>query len=167
MIHLILCLIVALLDIAGFNMSLLNIIVKEEKNDMQEMAETAARKNEIEEVAKVIAAEAAGEGEEGMRAVASVIMNRANNKSKSPIDIVTSKNQFYGYTAKNKDKLYKQVKDIAYKLAEDIYSKKLKDTVKGAEYFLLPNEKVRSWHGEPTVKIGKHQFYKESNRRQK
>jgi spore germination cell wall hydrolase CwlJ-like protein len=117
------------------------------------------------ELARVIAAEGASEGEKGMRAIASTIMNRSNSSGKTPLDIVTAKNQYYGYTAPNKEKLYGQVKDIADAIANDLIEGRLEDITNGAEYFLLPNEKVRSWHGDRTKTIGKHTFYKEAKRK--
>lgn len=157
--------------IMDFNlMSLLSTIGLAPKQDNKTavaiMGEDVAMKNKImTEVAKVLAAEGASEGEEGMRAIASTIMNRMAGTNKNALDIVSQKNQYYGYTAENKDKLYKQVKDTADKVARDLVEGKLKDNTGGAKYFLLPKEKVRSWHGDKTVNIGKHTFYKEAKRK--
>jgi N-acetylmuramoyl-L-alanine amidase len=112
------------------------------------------------EVAKTIAAEAAGEGEKGMMAVANVINNRSISKGKSPSEIISEKNQFYGATAKNRDELYREVKPTADKMVEMMYQKKLVDNTGGAEYFRQPTEKIRKWHGEQTVQIGNHIFHK-------
>lgn len=109
-------------------------------------------------VAEVIAAEAGGESEIGMRAVACVIANRARAQHKTPYQIVTAKNQFYGLTAKNREKLYRQVKPIADKLAARIMS--LPDITGGALYFRTARERVFPWCKIRTVKIGKHIFYK-------
>ncbi len=133
---------------------------------LQIMGDDVAYKQKAKaELARVLAAEGAGEGEKGMRAIASTIMNRANKSGKSPLDIVSAKNQYYGYTAPNKEKLYGQVKDTADMIANDMIEGRLKDSVNGAEYFLLPTEKVRSWHGDKTVTLGKHTFYKEAKRK--
>jgi len=139
---------------------------QDNKTAVASMGEDVAMKNKImTEVAKVLAAEGASEGEAGMRAIASTIMNRMAGTNKNALDIVSQKNQYYGYTAENKDKLYKQVKDTADKIARDLVEGKLKDNTGGAKYFLLPKEKVRSWHGDKTVNIGKHTFYKEAKKK--
>ena len=126
------------------------------------LAASLARAESQEQIiAEVIAAEAAGEGERGLRAVACVIANRARAQHKTPYQIVTAKNQFYGYTAKNRHKLYLQVKPIVDKLAGDIM--RIKDITGGAVNF----ENIEAF-GEPgwrkgkvkTCKIGRHTFYK-------
>jgi len=112
-------------------------------------------------VAAVIAAEACGEGEIGMRAVAHTIQNRAREWRKTPYQIVTAKNQYYGYTATNRDRLYAQCQQTADRLAMGIYTQTNgHDITEGALYFLLPGERVRAWHGEKTVTIKKHTFYR-------
>ena len=116
----------------------------------------------ISEIAKVIAAEAANQGEDGMKAVANTISNRAKSRNKDFAEIVAEKNQYYGYTNPNRDKIYASVKPMADKIARDLIEGNLKDNTNGAEYFLLPTEKVRKWHGDKTVTIGDHTFYKEN-----
>lgn len=111
-------------------------------------------------VAITIAAEACSEGEVGMQAVANTIKNRAIARRKTPAQIVTQKNQYYGATASNRHKLYAQCKATADRLAREIMT--LPDVTGGAQYFLLPKEPVRKWHGAKTVKIGRHTFYKEA-----
>lgn len=122
------------------------------------VADLARGENETEIVARVIAAEAAGEGEIGLRAVACVIANRARAQHKTPYQIVTARNQFYGLTAKNRKKLYRQVKPIADRLAAEIMS--LPDITGGALYFRTAQERVFPWCKIRTVKIGKHIFYR-------
>lgn len=121
-------------------------------------ASLARGEDEAGIVASVIAAEAAGEGEPGMRAVACVIANRARAQGKTAYQIVTAKNQFYGLTAKNREKLYRQVKSIADNLAARIMS--LPDITSGALYFRTAKERLFPWCKIRTVKIGKHIFYK-------
>ncbi len=129
--------------------------------ELDKLAEEIKLLHEKMEVAKTIAAEAAGEGEQGMIAVANVMENRSIKKGKTPFEIINEKNQFYGTTAKNREELYRQVKPIADKIVEQMYQKKLKDTTGGAEYFRQPKEKVMKWHGDETVRIGNHIFHKE------
>jgi spore germination cell wall hydrolase CwlJ-like protein len=128
---------------------------------LDELAAKIKLMHEKMEVAKTLAAEAAGEGEEGMRGAANVMNNRSVKKGKTPFEIINEKNQFYGTTAKNRDKLYQEVKPIADKIVEEMYQKKLKDNTGGAEYFRQPKEKIMKWHGDETVRIGNHIFHKE------
>ncbi|MFA5049261.1 MAG: cell wall hydrolase [Patescibacteria group bacterium] len=111
------------------------------------------------EVAKVICAEACGEGEIGMQAVANVINNRAKLWNKSHYQIVIQQNQFFGYIANNKNKLYNQCKLYSLYIIDNIDN--IDDITNGAIYFLKEGERKGEWIGEKTVTIGKHTFYKE------
>ena len=123
-------------------------------------ASLARAESQEQIIAEVIAAEAAGEGERGLLAVACVIANRAKAQYKTPYQIVTAKNQFYGLTAKNRHKLYAAVKPIADRLARDIM--RLEDITGGALYFRTEKERLFPWTKpeNKTVKIGNHIFYK-------
>jgi hypothetical protein len=112
-----------------------------------------------EAVAITISAEASGEGYEGMYRVANTIANRAKLWHKTPYEIVSSKNQYYGYTAKNRIKLYKSVKKDADYLAKNIMT--LKDKTNGAIYFRRPDEKMFKWCKIKTASYKNHIFYKE------
>jgi spore germination cell wall hydrolase CwlJ-like protein len=116
-----------------------------------------AEENNI--VARVIAAEACGEGKEGMQAVANVIRNRSRKWRQPIVKVVTARNQFYGYSASNRDRLYSQCKEVADELASNIEI--LPDITNGALYFRQPSEPIYSWHGEQTVVIKNHIFHKE------
>lgn len=111
-----------------------------------------------EVVASTICAEAVGEGYVGLYAVSNVIANRSRAWNKTPYEIVTQKNQFYGYTAKNREGLYKQEKDYCDYLAKNLLE--LNDITNGALYFRKANEKKRSWHETFCIKIKEHTFYK-------
>lgn len=112
-------------------------------------------------VAEVIAAEACGEGKNGMQCVANVIANRAKKQHKTPYEIVTQKNQFFGYTSKHRLLLYLSVKNTVDKLAENIMD--LPDLTNGATNF----ENINRF-GKPkwarkmllTLKYKNHNFYK-------
>jgi spore germination cell wall hydrolase CwlJ-like protein len=117
------------------------------------------------EIAKVLAAEAANQGERGMIAVANTINNRSINRKQDLMTVISSPNQYYGYTAKNKDDIYAGVKDLADSIAEKLINGELEDITDGAEYFLLPNEGIRAWHGDMTTTIGDHTFYRESKKK--
>ena len=112
--------------------------------------------NEV--VASTICAEAVGEGFIGLYAVSNAIANRSIKWDKTPYEVVTQKNQFCGYTSKNKEKLYNQGKDYC-----DYFSKnllELDDITGGAIYFRKVGEKKQKWHLRRTIKIGNHIFYK-------
>lgn len=109
-------------------------------------------------VAIVISAEACGEREIGMYAVANTIQNRMILKEKTAYEIVTELHQYRGNTAQNRYKLFEECKDISLKLTSNIG--KLEDITNGALYFKRPEEKRQIWHNILTVKIGNHEFYK-------
>jgi len=122
-------------------------------------------------VAKVIAGEAASEGEEGMKGVACVIQRRSGVKGKGPtyydpINIVLAKGQFDAVKhPEMMERNYAEVKDIADALASKIGS--LVDNTDGATHFVTSeyHEKNKD-HGwlknmEVTKTIGKLVFMKE------
>ena len=113
-------------------------------------------------VAKVIAGEAAGEGYDGMYAVACVIQNRG----KDPIKIVTSPYQFSAIKDNElMDRNYKQVKKVVDKLSNQIGN--LTDTTGGATNYVTnshyASHKNRGWLSrlKVTKVIGNHTFLKE------
>ena len=120
----------------------------------------ANKDKELETIAMVIASEAANQDEIGLRAVTCVIANRAKAQGISPYAVVTARNQFYGYTAKNRHKLYLQVKPIVDRLARNIMN--LKDITGGALYFRRPDEKMFPWIKKEnfTVRYKNHLFYR-------
>jgi len=111
------------------------------------------------EVAKVVAAEACGEGTTGMRLVLNVIQNRAKAWNKSMFQIVSQKNQFYGYTASNKERLYRECRSVVDSLIANANG--IPDATDGALFFRQPSEPEYSWHGEETLRYGNHIFHKE------
>lgn len=112
------------------------------------------------DIAVTLSDEAGGEGEQGMRAVGSVIANRSKAWNKTPHQIVTAKNQFYGYTAKNRLLRYREVKPIADKIALEIMAGTIKDTVNGGLYFRTAKEKRFKWCKVETARVFNHIFYK-------
>jgi spore germination cell wall hydrolase CwlJ-like protein len=148
----------------GFSMGLEELVMarKQPVTAMQEMANSATYNKVVLEVAKTLAAEAGGEGAVGMNAVAHVMDNRKTQWKKDIMEVISAKNQFYGYTAKNRDKIFEQVKDVALPLAEAVVNGTLgKDTTGGALYFRQPKEPIYKWHGQETTRIGGHIFHKE------
>ena len=126
-------------------------------------ASTAAadpsRQDQTQALAVTIAAEAASHGYTGMYYVANTIANRAKRQGKTPYQIITARNQYYGYTATNRYKRYADVKAIADKLAAQIMV--LPDRTGGATFFRQPNEKRCAWHRVETMRYKNHIFYRE------
>lgn len=117
-----------------------------------------AQADENKSIAITIAAEAAGEGFEGMYRVANTIANRSELYHKTPFQVVSQKNQYYGFTAKNRIKLYESVKEEADYLAQNIL--KLKDKTDGALYFRTHKEPRFKWCKVETARYKNHVFYK-------
>lgn len=119
-------------------------------------------------VAAVLMAEAWGEGEIGMMAVAEVIRNRAQERHRSPLGVVTTPKQFsclnntspealYGRFATNPD--YEK----ALRIARLIYNQpeRLPGHAQGANHYTRSDEQP-SWAvgKQPVVVIGAHAFYR-------
>lgn len=121
----------------------------------------ARAEKEQQTIARVIAAEACGEGERGMIMVAQVIASRARAWGKTPYQIVTAKNQFFGLTAKNSNRLYQDCQSVADRLATLIFTWQTgQNLTGGALYFRQPGEKRMPWHKTETVRYKNHIFYK-------
>lgn len=104
-------------------------------------------------VADTIYYEARGESEDGMRAIAHVIYNRAKKEGVSPCIIVRRPNQF----AKGP----KHPKSDRWKIAKKISINPGWDLTRGATYF--HNRSVRPYwirSLKVTFKLGAHIFYK-------
>lgn len=112
------------------------------------------------EVAKVISAEMCSKGAIAMQGVANTIYNRMIKYNKTAFEIVVERNQYYGYTNKNKDKIFqnKNCQQISLQLTNNIEN--LIDITNGALYFRMEGEKIQEWHKELTVKISQIYFYK-------
>jgi len=112
------------------------------------------------DVAKVICAEMCSEGNISMYGVANSIQNRMKLNNKTAYEIVTEKNQYYGYTNINKNKIFedKQCRETSLYLSRNITD--LVDITNGALYFRVEDEKIQTWHNILTVKIGRIYFYK-------
>lgn len=125
-------------------------------------------------VAACLILEAANQGEEGLRAVASVIANRAERVPDRYLAVVK---QPYAFSALNKastdktgefgyDRLVRRAsKDANWPLAlaivDELYANTLADNTYGADHYSRKDE-LPSWsHGmRATVVIGDHLFFK-------
>lgn len=122
---------------------------------------TSANAGQFEDIGRTLAAEAGGEGIEGMRLVAMTVQNRMKAQHKTAHQIVSAKSQYYGFTAKNGARLYKSVKARADQVARELLDGKLKDKTGGAVYFINPKtEKPFRWCKVLTYAHGNHHFYR-------
>ena len=110
----------------------------------------------ISEVASVVYAESRGEGEQGMRAVIHVILNRSKEQGVKPCIIVKQPNQFAKGTNNRNDPTWKHIRRLILEPGEDI--------TKGATYFHNLSVKPKwSYRLRVTYKFGAHIFYKPKN----
>lgn len=117
------------------------------------------------DLVNTIIAEAAGEGDQGMAAVASVIRNRSVERGLSPGDVVRQRRQFSGYEAPGPDAVKAQrdpaMRSRAEAALDGVFDGSIKDTTGGADHYhadsIMPD-----WAGTmpQTAKIGRHVFYK-------
>jgi spore germination cell wall hydrolase CwlJ-like protein len=119
-------------------------------------------------VAAVLMAEAWGEGDIGMTAVAEVIRTRANEFKKSPLAVVTTWKQFSCLNKRTPDQLYAKFHrnpdfPKALAIARLLYNEpaKLPGYSKGANHFTRSVEKPDWARGQrPVAIIGRHAFYR-------
>lgn len=123
-------------------------------------------------VAAVLAAEASSEGVRGMTAVAEVIRQRAKEKGKTPLQVVTSGTQkrrafscLNGITPErlykhwSKDENYTEALKIAALLARQ--PERLGSLTNRATHYTLKREKPYWAKGKkPVAVIGQHAFYR-------
>jgi len=118
-------------------------------------------------VAAVLMAEARGEGEIGMTAVAEVIRNRATQASRSPFNIVLRKGQFSSLKHTTPEALhrkYSRMKEfpIALRIAKTCYNTphELPNLTRGATFFdRAEHRPPRLVAMRPVTRIGNHRFY--------
>lgn len=134
-----------------------------------------------QKVALTMYGEARGEPIDGIRGIASVIMNRANAKGLSPAAIVLAKGQFSCWSPIQGGYNYETLLDVARNvlrgvssdhlkmmmiLAEAVIDKTLHDNVKKATHYyspdaMIPKGRVPPWAIglEPVIVIGHHRFF--------
>jgi len=121
-------------------------------------------------VAAVLLAEARGEGETGMVAVAEVIRRRADLKGISPLSVVKP-GAFSSLNGKTHDQIVRQFEHHpmfpqALRIARTLYNEpeKLRNITKGATHFTHKAE-TPYWavNQTPVAVIGNHAFYRLAN----
>ncbi|HUS49292.1 MAG TPA: hypothetical protein VMZ91_03960 [Candidatus Paceibacterota bacterium] len=120
--------------------------------------------NNKTEIAKVLAAEACGNGRLGMWIVANTIDNRSKKWSISHFSVITQLNQYYGYTNKNKETLYDQCKEESEEIARFLITGELYDFTNGGMYIRRRDEKRQPWHEVKTLEYKDHIIYKEKEK---
>jgi len=166
-------LIVMLLLLVGFNMGIESLIQPRTGTIDEEKAFALSKllpkeqrgvpgnidENSVEELAKVIAAENAGGGIDGMTSVAHTILNNSRHYGISPLEV--SKKMYNGYTNVNKDKIYDGVREESTKIAEMLLMGKLgKDITNGARFIKQHDEALRNYHQTETYRDKNHIYYK-------
>lgn len=104
-------------------------------------------------VANTVYYESRGEGVDGMRAVAHVILNRSKEQGVNPCIIVRQPKQFANGPSRPKDKLWQLAKRISINPGSDL--------TRGATYF--HNRTVRPYWIRSlvvTLQLGGHIFYR-------
>lgn len=139
-----------------------------------------SKANVVNAVAQVLWKEARGEETAGRKAVASVILNRADNNPSNIIAVLKEPSAFTclkGYTGGWTDKTYlwyvpakaiagnadnKAIWDECNSIALDLVDKKFKSTVGNKNAYInketADKKNVDSWGKKCTLKIGKHHF---------
>ena len=108
---------------------------------------------------RVVYGEARGESDEGKRAVAWTVKNRASKSGKSIKYEATKKSQFCCYSGEMKET---KARDECQKVAEDTINGSNSDPTGGATFF-YSGKTVPSWakNKEPCATIGGHKFFKD------
>lgn len=131
--------------------------------------------NAYEDVVKTIWAESRGEGEAGLKWVASVIHNRANSKGTSVDEVVRQSGQFDGYKVLLGKSLSQIEKTIekgsedyktflkAKEIASELISGKFQPTDQAAVHFYNPDKvsQTPAWAVKDNfiTKVGNHEFF--------
>ncbi|KQV27850.1 hypothetical protein ASC97_05660 [Rhizobium sp. Root1203] len=122
------------------------------------------------DLVNTIIAEAAGEGDSGMTAVAAVIRNRANERGLSPADVVRQKSQFTGYEHPGPDAVKAQqdpaLRQRAEAILDGVLSGSISDPTGGADHYHADSVNP-DWASKmpQTTKLGRHVFYKSGQQR--
>jgi len=118
----------------------------------------------LDDVIKTIISEAAGEGEEGMYAVASVISNRAKRRKLTPQQVVNQPQQFTGRWRKDLDAFIAKQPPAVIEQAKRAWKKAQTESIPGIDHYLTndlyKSNKRPSWANKMGVvkTLGAHTF---------
>ncbi|WP_075289163.1 cell wall hydrolase [Pararhizobium arenae] len=117
------------------------------------------------DIVDTVIAEAAGDGPEGMLAVASTIKNRAKIRGISPAEVVRQPSQFEGYENPREGSRRAQrdpaIRSEADKILQGVFDGTLQDPTDGADHFHADYVSPAWAKTMPaTKKIGGHTFYR-------
>jgi N-acetylmuramoyl-L-alanine amidase len=139
-----------------------SIVPSFNKKDIIEFVDTKI----IDCISKNIYHEARGEPDEGMIAVAHVVMNRVRDLDKGACEVVYEKNQF-SWTIFHSNKLMSNTQSVtkARDISISVVSGFEKDPTNGAKWYHSTSIKPPKWTKKMvvTAKIGNHIFYKEKD----
>jgi spore germination cell wall hydrolase CwlJ-like protein len=111
--------------------------------------------------AMLLCGEASGEGIEGMRLVASTVLNRAEAWHKPIRTVITQPRQYYGLKSGLWDKCPQKIKEQALQVAKEALEGRIIDKTDGALFFINPkHEKPFKWCKVLTYTYKNHAFYK-------
>ena len=128
--------------------------------------------NELEIMARTIWGEARGESRRGRIAVANVIMNRVNEvewDGETVVGVCLLHRQFSCWNKGNKNLAKLVAVDLSnavfrecLEISAEAIAGSLKDKTKGANHYFSSEIHPPKWarNRKPTVKIGKHWFYR-------
>ncbi|MCA1490098.1 PLxRFG domain-containing protein [Ensifer sp. NBAIM29] len=127
-------------------------------------AKSAPSSRDWNDIVDTVIAEAAGEGDEGMAAVASVIKNRAGARGKTPAEIIREPDQFTGYS-KPGDAAKRAMQDPemrrrAEAVVASVFSGEVPDPTGGADHYHATSVSP-DWASKMprTTRVGNHLFY--------
>ena len=112
-------------------------------------------------LAMLLVGEAGGQGAEGMRLVASTVINRSVAWDKPIRDVIVQPRQHYGLTSGLYEQSSPKTQALALKIAQEALVGGIKDRTGGALYFINPrHEKPFRWCKVKTYQYKDHAFYK-------
>ena len=115
-------------------------------------------------VIATILSEAAGEGEEGMYAVASVIANRSQRRKKTPVQVVDEPYQFSGRWRKDLDAFVARQPKQAVEMATRAWARAQLEPMPKVDHYYKQGTDEPSW--APTMRsmgrVGKHLLFDSS-----
>lgn len=118
----------------------------------------------MDDVLKTLIAEGAGEGEEGMYAIGSVIMNRSQRRGKTPQQIVNEPKQFTGRFRKDLDRFVASQSSETIAAAQRAWQKAQQNPIADVDHYmttqLYKSPKRPNWAASMggVQQIGRHTF---------